>query len=513
MVARPKANLTDEKEDEKEYEDDENTLSRICVRQRDTRAANCRSARPPRRARSTLMPTLATLQRGLLEVLHEAMPSVSAANARPWYLGATPLGTLSWLVRLRWTTAAIEAMVVLVAGLFPHADFPLHRIALLVAVCAVSNALVAFWLSRRGALPRMAALASLTLEVLLLSGLLELTGGPFNPFSVLYAVHIALAAVTLGGISAWAIGVLAAICYGVLFYWHTLEIDEGHHRLNDFPTHLFSVWIAIAATAELATHFIAQASNALAKREEELEAMRARAARSERLISLTTLAAGAAHELSTPLATIALASRELQRSAEAHTGPATASLADDARLIRAEVDRCQAILDQMSGRAGGIAADDPERVDVSTAIAELTSRLPADRAGRLQVEITPTLPPLHVPRAGFAQVVLSLVNNAFDASPPGTAVWLTAAESQARGTMRLTVHDRGQRVAPDVLRRAGEPFFTTKDPGRGLGLGLFLARVFAERCGGSLTLESDHETRAVLELPVRADLISGANAS
>lgn len=445
--------------------------------------------------------------------LHEVMQWVSAANARPWYLGATPLGTLSWLVRLRWTTAAIEALVVLVAWLFPHADFPLHRIALLVAAGALSNALVAWWLSRQGALPRIAAVLSLALEVLLLSGLLELTGGPFNPFSVLYAVHIALAAVTLGGISAWAIAVLAAVCYGVLFYWHTLEIDEGHHRLNDFPTHLFSVWIAIATTAELATHFIAQASNALAKREEELEAMRVRAARSERLISLTTLAAGAAHELSTPLATIALASRELQRSAEAHTGPAAAALVDDARLIRAEVGRCQAILDQMSGRAGGIAADDPERVDIHTAIAELTSRLPADRASRLQMEIATTLPPLHVPRAGFAQVVLSLVNNAFDASPPGAAVWLTATVSDAPGTMRLIVHDRGQRVAPDILRRAGEPFFTTKEPGRGLGLGLFLARVFAERCGGSLILESDQETRAVLELPVRTDILGSAKTS
>ena len=90
-----------------------------------------------------------------------------------------------------------------------------------------------------------------------------------------------------------------------------------HHRLNDFPTHLFTMWIAVAATAELIAYFVLQASNALARRERELEEMRRQAARTARVMSMTTLAAGAAHELSTPLATIALASKELERSASA----------------------------------------------------------------------------------------------------------------------------------------------------------------------------------------------------
>lgn len=432
------------------------------------------------------------------------MGLVPEADARPWYLDATPLETLPWLVRLRWTTALAQAVVVLVAWTFPNADFPLHRLGLLMAVSAVSNACVAIWLGRGRALPRVAALASLSLDVVLLTGLLELTGGPFNPFSVLYAVHVTLAAVTLGRVSAAAIAAIALAGYGLLFYWHTQEVDPGHHRLNDFPTHLLTMWIAIATTAELVAYFVVQASNALTRREQELEAMRARAARSERLISLTTLAAGAAHELSTPLATIALASRELERAAQAHTSGPAQPLVDDARLIRAEVDRCQAILDQMSGRAGGIAADAPEPVDVNAVIAELTARLSSDRASRLHVEVPATLPPIHVPRAGFAQVVLSLINNAFDASADSEPVRCTADAIGESGMLRVAVHDRGRPIDAEVLRRAGEPFYTTKQPGRGLGLGLFLARVFAERCGGSLTLESRDGTTATLELPLRS---------
>lgn len=441
-----------------------------------------------------------------------AIPAASGGDPRPWYLGATPLLTLPWLIRVRWATAALETVVVIVALLFPRADFPLHRLAPLIAAAAASHLVVAWWLRRGRALPRFVVAASLVLEVLLVTGLLELTGGPFNPFSVLFAVHITLAAVTLGPGFAWTVAVLAASCYGLLIYWHARELDPGHHRLNDFPTHLFTMWIAVRTTAELIAYFVLQASTALTKREEALEVMRARAARSERLVALTTLAAGAAHELSTPLATIALASRELERAAHVQTREAAASLVDDARLIRSEVDRCQAILDQMSGRAGGIAADEPEPVDVETIIAELAARLPHERAHRLQIDVARPLPLVHVPRAGFAQVLLSLVSNAFDASPDGQPVRCTVAPIIASDTLRLSVHDHGQRVADDVLRRAGEPFYTTKEPGRGLGLGLFLGRVFAERCGGSLTLTSDRGTTATLDLPLRSDESRGGSA-
>jgi two-component system sensor histidine kinase RegB len=272
------------------------------------------------------------------------------------------------------------------------------------------------------------------------------------------------------------------------------------------------MWIAIAVTAELAAYFFVQASNALARREHELEKLRVHAARNERLASLTTLAAGAAHELSTPLATIAIAARELERSAAALTGrgfpPAVIhGLADDARLIRMEVDRCQEILDQMSGRAGGVAPDQSEPVDVRQIVCELRDRLPAEQAARLDIRTHGDLPLVDVPRAGFGQVVASLVKNAFDATPGESPVSVDVRT--LHDSVRVVVQDEGAGMPAAVLRRAGEPFYTTKEPGRGLGLGLFLARVFAERCGGTLTLQSDRGTTAILELPVRTGEAQG----
>jgi two-component system sensor histidine kinase RegB len=418
-------------------------------------------------------------------------------STQPWYLEATSGSTLPWLARLRWTTAAIELVALLLVFLLPGLDLPLDHLAWLVGASALANAAIARAHSRESSISVASAVVASVIEVALLTGLLEITGGPFNPFIVIYVVQVALATVTLGTAAGWLTGVAASTGYGLLIYWHTTELVPGHHRLNDLPTHLFTMWVAVAVTAELVAYFVVRASNELARRERDLEQMRLRATRNEHLASLTTLAAGAAHELSTPLATIAIAARELERSAAVTN---LSAVAGDARLIRLEVDRCQAIIDQMSGRAGGMTPDASEPVDVAAVVTELRDRLTAERSARLDVRIHGPLPSVDVPRAGLAQVMASLVKNAFDATTGSGRVALDV--SCYAGGIRLVVKDEGQGMPADVLSRAGEPFFTTKEAGRGLGLGLFLARLFAERIGGSLALSSECGTTAVLALPL-----------
>ncbi|MFN7915086.1 MAG: ATP-binding protein [Vicinamibacterales bacterium] len=417
----------------------------------------------------------------------------------PWYLSATTLAAVPWLARLRWMRAVVDSLVVIVALLFPALDFPLRRVAALLAVTALLNAVSAVRLSRGAALPGWLSTADLVLQPLLLTELLELTGGPFNPFAVVYVVPVALAGLTVSAVSGVFVAAVSVGGYSLLAYWHLTELVPGHHRLNDFPTHLFTLWLSVALSAELAAWFVAQASNALARREAQIEQMRRQAAKAERLVSLTTLAAGAAHELSTPLGTIAVAARELEHAATARgTVP---DLADDARLIRTEVDRCRTILDQMSGRAGGSAVDEPELLTLDDLADAIRARLTPDRAARLDVSARPATSVLFLPRNGLLQAVLALVSNALDATDAAAHVRLTL--ETAGEALTIAVEDQGPGMTADVLRRAGEPFFTTKEPGRGLGLGLFLARVFAERLGGALTLESGTGTTAVLQLPTR----------
>jgi two-component system, sensor histidine kinase RegB len=319
---------------------------------------------------------------------------------------------------------------------------------------------------------------------------------------VIYAVHVAVASVTLGRGTAALASVASVVSIGLLVYWHAYEVDPGHHRFSDFPTHLLIMWVALTAITDLAAYFVLQASTALARREQALEVMRVRAARSERLASLTTLAAGAAHELSTPLATIALAARELEHAAE---GAADSTFSDDARLIRLEVDRCRAILDQMSGRAESGTDELREPVDVGQTLANVRAQLPAEMAHRLVIEPVPPLV-VDLSSAAFAQALSSLIRNGFEASPPDAPVTVTAA--RIAESFRITIRDEGYGMPSEVLARAGDPFFTTKEPGKGLGLGLFLARMFVERSGGTLTLESGEGTTVIVDLP-----LSGAEQS
>lgn len=433
-----------------------------------------------------------------LSVRMSRVPPASPA----WYLDAAPAAVSAWMVRLQWTRAAVDALVLISGTVISTDEFPLRRLAPVIAAAALIRIDLALRLRRGDPVPRMLAAAAIAIDVLLLTGLLELSGGPSNPFAVIYAVQVLLAGATLGRVWATSIAGWASLCYGVLISWHLEELVPPHHRLIDFPTHLFTMWLALLVMGEVVMHFVRDASSAIARRESQLEEMRVHAARRERLMSVTTLAAGAAHELSTPLGTIAVACRELERALTA--AAADPSWTSDARLIRQQVERCDVILDQMSGRAGGGMAEIAEVTSLEALFADVRHRLPVGLTERMEVRIIPPSAAVLVPRAGLVQVVLSLVKNAFDASDQRQPV--TVEASQQNGLIRLVVRDRGPGIADDVLRRAGEPFYTTKEPGRGFGLGLFLARMFAERCGGTLTLHSDGGTVAVLELPLESQI-------
>jgi two-component system sensor histidine kinase RegB len=417
----------------------------------------------------------------------------------PWYLAGPPAAREPWQASLYAVKAGLGAAVASVSWSALPLDLSLSRVAPLLLVAAAANALAVSAADQEADVRRAAAALVLVVEIVLMAALLELTGGPFNPFVVVFVVQTALAALTLGAGHAWTMGLLSAACYATLVHWHLNEPEPWHHRASDFPTHLYAMWLFLATSADLALFFAGQASRAIAEREAALDVLRARAARSERIASLTTLAAGAAHELSTPLGTIALAARELERNAVTFGGDVRAL--DDVRLIRSEVDRCRRVLDQMTGRAAGAAEDRPEEIALSQFLQEVRDRLPESARARVQVELGAPASVVHLPRAGLRQSVLALINNACDAARG--EVILEA--HQQDGRLTFTVRDDGGPISAEVLARAGDPFFTTKEPGRGMGLGLFLARIFAERFGGSVTLESGGQTVARLDLPSRAE--------
>ena len=136
------------------------------------------------------------------------------AVSSPWYLSATPLTVRPWLIRLSAVTALLDAVVVAVAVSLPGADFPLRQSAAMVAVSGLANALMALALWRGRTVPAPLAVLALLVEVVLLAWLLDLTGGPFNPFAVVFGVYVALAGVALGRGPATVVAAAAAVAYG-----------------------------------------------------------------------------------------------------------------------------------------------------------------------------------------------------------------------------------------------------------------------------------------------------------
>jgi len=194
-----------------------------------------------------------------------------------------------------------------------------------------------------------------------------------------------------------------------------------------------------------------------------------------------------------------VAARELERAAE-RLGDG-AALAEDARLIREQTARCREILAQMSGAIGADVGEGLDAIAIESVLDAAAARLEAGERTRLRVACEAPGARLRAPRAALAQALVNLVRNGLAASPGDATVCLTAAADGALA--RFEVRDAGVGMSAEVLARAGEPFFSTRPPGAGMGLGVFLSRAVAEHLGGRLALESapGRGTRALLEVP------------
>jgi two-component system sensor histidine kinase RegB len=407
---------------------------------------------------------------------------------------------LSWLIKLRWGAAAGQAATILFVAFGMNLPLPLGPLLGLVALAVASNLGVLLWLRSAREVRERAVVTVLALDVLLLTALLFYAGGSFNPFSFLYLVHIALAAVVLRSGWTWVLVVMSLLASGALFFGHLMSppADPGmDHSLHQMHMHLAGMWVAFAVAAAFIVYFVTRIRRALALREADLEAERRHAARNDKLVALATLAAGAAHELATPLGTIMVAAHELERQLAAGHGVSV----EDLQLIRAQAQRCRGILDQMAVDAGEGTGEAPSRITVDELVARVLPGLHAEPAVEVAVHESARGRALTVPASALAQALRGVLKNAQEASPRLTPVQLSARGQDGR--LEIAVEDRGPGMAPEVLVRAGEPFFTTKPPGQGMGLGLFLTRSVVERLGGALELGARPEggTRVTLRLP------------
>ena len=426
--------------------------------------------------------------------------------ARPTPIPERNWVNIQWLASLRWAEVAGQAVTVIVAQFLLGGTLPIAALLGVISIGLVSNLVIEMYFfgdrRNRAVTPRPVQEWQLALvmmlDIAILTGLLYLTGGPYNPFSFLYLVQIALATVLVRARWTWMLVALSFIGFGILLVAHEpLSIPEQNHAVG--------AWVALGVASAFVVHFLLRINSALAERELELTEARGLAARQERLASLATMAAGAAHELSTPLGTVALAAKELERALT--KDPGSSELAADARLIREQVGRCRSILEQMAQGAGTV-GESVSTCTVNDLIAETLIGIRDSPRVLREIADEVGAQSLRLPPRAVSQALRSLVTNAQDASPPHAAVVVTARIDS--GTLAVSILDRGAGIPADVMDRIGEPFFTTKPPGRGMGLGLFLARAVIEGVGGSL--EIDQATGGGTEVRVRLPCDVGARS-
>ena len=326
----------------------------------------------------------------------------------------------------------------------------------------------------------------------------------------------------------WSLTIFTVLCYSSFFvispeilgqlplmlpggFIGGAEIQDACHtalaeyaQLSDhMKLHLNGMLLAFAISAFFIVFFIGRIQKALEGHQQTLIKLEDEKARSEKLTSLATLSAGAAHEFSTPLSTIAVAAGEMLHQLK--SGEIDQAVIDDAQLIKDQVNACKDILYQMAADAGKHLGETLKKYPVEYIVQQTLNEFSAEDQARLSTENECAAIFILVPLRTIVRTLKGLLKNGIDSSQPGSQVSLRCFCDE--DFLYFQVSDQGLGMDEETKRRAVEPFFTTKEQGKGLGLGLFLSQNVAKQFGGELTIASEELSGTTVTLSLAIDHI------
>ncbi len=417
------------------------------------------------------------------------------------------LGTVSMI---RWISLGGQSAALAMATLLFHLRAPVMACALVIAIGAMVN-LAAGMVGRGGRfVSNTEAALQLGFDLLQLSTLLFLTGGVTNPFSLLLIAPVTLAAWSLPWRSAGGLAGLSVVCaVGLAFWSRPLPWGEGVAFLPPLFFRL-SAALAVVCGVLFTAGYAWLAARQAGRMELALHVTQAVLAREQRLSALGGLAAAAAHELGTPLATISVVAKELAREGPDH-------VREDARLLLSQTDRCREILRRLTE-----APEAEDEVHARMSLVQLLHEViePHTNA-KVRVEAVVTGPPgastPHVRRMPeVLRAMTSLVDNAVDFA--AAEVLITARFDQS--TVSIEVRDDGPGFSPDVLGKLGQPYITSRPSGEGsrsqhagMGLGFFIAKTLLERTGATLEFKNGKGGGAIVAARWARDKVEAPQTS
>ena len=410
-----------------------------------------------------------------------------------------PLALAHALAWLRLSAVAGQTATVIFCALWLQLQLPLLALLAGIGLLAVFAAFAAWRLRRPWPLREWETIGHIGVDTAVLGYLLYLTGGASNPFITLLLIPIALSAAALSVRAILVVSTLVGIAYVVLLHWYLpLPVPLHEEFSGRYTLHIVGMGVNFVITALLLGFFINRLAHALRVQQTEIQRVRERALRDEGILAIATQAAGAAHELNTPLSTMRTLLPELCRERAGD-----AALVEDLTLLSGQVERCRMILREMVAFGKAQLSQAPERLSTQAFIHSCVQRFQLLRPdAELTVELDPgTASTMIRTPPGLRHSLINLLNNAAEASATRDSHVVILEVTRDGAWLQLCVRDHGPGFGGTPVH--GRLGHSRKQAG--LGLGLALAEATAERLNGELVTDDTASGAEVcLRLPMLA---------
>ncbi|MGB5179203.1 MAG: ATP-binding protein [Gammaproteobacteria bacterium] len=404
------------------------------------------------------------------------------------------------LFLLRNITILGAATGIIIASSFYDLSLPLQPLTVTLLLLAALGLLTWLRLKSPMIISNTEIFLQMLLDIAAITSLFYFTGGATNPFIWFYLLPLIIAATILPRTYTWFMAALTVACYSTLFFYNVPLPHNGMHHDGGFQMHVFGMWLGFVMSAGFVAVIIVGLAHNLRERDRKLAKAREQALQNERLVALGTLATGAAHELGTPLGTMAILTAELEQE---YVDNSHSDLHRKLGILREQIERCKEALSVLSASVGAARAESGHRMPVGAYLSQVISEWQAQRPDAIldshpgQTSENSEI----IAERTLTQALINVLNNAADASPEAVRLdgsWTSTALS-------LEISDRGPGLSADLHEQLGKAPVTTKT--EGLGVGLYLAHATLQRLGGELSIKKRHRggTTVHITLPLIAE--------
>lgn len=405
------------------------------------------------------------------------------------------------LIRLFSLTGIILVFIYL--NFFTSSSLPIIQISIIILIALIVTFLSWNNFNKRDNVSKKSFFIQLLFDVVTLSLLIYYSGGSANPLISLFVIPVIFSAASLPRRYTWSLTLITIISYTILMFFQ-VPLSSHHHHDETVNLHLWGMWYGFILSACLIAYFVSRISSNLREHQKLLAEVREASLRDEQIIALGTLAANTAHELGTPLSTIAILTNEIEHE---YTDK-DSELTEDLTLLKSQITRCKNIISDMAKDAGEIQADAGKKISLSDCLHEIIEEWESSITDiEVIKKISDVDSPTIVIDRSLTYAITNILTNSTHASPNKIIIEADWNINE----IKIVIIDNGHGIEQNILKHLGNTIVSGSGIEKGMGIGLFLSKTTIERFGGALTIESNSkETIVIITLPIKS-LLTGTD--